>query len=218
MLAETGGNHFVLVCSASDINVSQEWHAILNTTNHQIHPPWIETTATIVQATRQPIVQRFRFHANAIVVAIVFGDFLVDEFFDALEIGIVATRTQNAVVVDAENSVDITEMGQRAVRYQCVGRDDNTFVVFDANHRCTGRNRVAEVEIGKQRWLGDLHFEVTFASFAQNSLGSSQKFIVGNQMMAVGFVVEMKFNIYSSCRRIVEFWRKNATYADLCVP
>lgn len=142
MLTKAGGNHFVLVCSTADINMSQKWNAILNSSDHQIDPPWVATASAIVQAPCQPIVQGFRFHSNVVVVAIILSDFFVDVLLDALKVGVISTGAQNAAVIDSKDAIDIAEMGQWSVRYQRVGCNDNTFVVLDANHRCTGCNGI----------------------------------------------------------------------------
>lgn len=95
----------------------QEWDAVLHAADDQVQPQRLEAAAPLVEDARQPVEQGARLQLDAVVVAVVVGDLLVDVLLDELEVGVVAAAADDRVVVDLD-----------AERAEGGGRSDVTLV------------------------------------------------------------------------------------------
>lgn len=135
------GDHVVGVRAATEVDVSEERLVVLHAPDDHVDPQRIEFRSTIVQDSREPSVQIFRLELNLVIAREVSQYCFIDELLEELEIGVVAGDSDDDVLVDLENSVDVVVSGQVAVGNKHISGDDHSFVVLDANNRCSSSDR-----------------------------------------------------------------------------
>lgn len=130
MRSEAGGDHIVGVSASSEVDVAKERLVVLHASDDHVEPQRIEVGAAIVQDARQPSVQIFRLHCDLIVHREVGKDGLVDELLQILEVGVVSADTQDDVLVNFEDSVDVVITSEISIRHEQVAGDDDTLVIL----------------------------------------------------------------------------------------
>lgn len=112
MSSKAGSDNIVGVCTSAEVDVTEEWFIVLHTTNHHIEPEWIEARAAIVQNSSEPSVKILRLHGDLVVHREVGENCLIDELLDVLEVCIVACDSQDDILIDFKDSVDVMVTSQ----------------------------------------------------------------------------------------------------------
>lgn len=134
MRAETGGNNIVCVCSSTEVDVAKEGFVVLHASDDHVEPQRIEARSAIVQNSRQPSVEIFWLQSNLVVHCEVGEDRLIDELLDELEVCIVAGDSNDDVLIDLENTVDVVVASQVSVRNEQITSDNHSLVVLNCNN------------------------------------------------------------------------------------
>lgn len=136
--SEAGGDHIVGVSASTEVDVTEERLFVLHAANDHVEPQRIEVGAAIVQDARQPSVQIFRLHCDLIVHREVGKDGLVDELLEILEVGVVSADSQDDVLVNFEDPVDVVVTSEISIRHEQVAGNNDALVIPHSNDRSSG--------------------------------------------------------------------------------
>lgn len=131
--SEAGGDHIIGIGASTEVDVAEERLIVLHASNDHVEPKRVEVGAAIVQDARQPSVQIFRLHCDLIVHRKVGKDGLVDELLQILEVGVVSADSQDDILVNFEDSVNVVVTGKISIRHEQVAGNDDALIILHSN-------------------------------------------------------------------------------------